>query len=1081
MNIAGFSVTRPVAVTMRIAALVLLGAICLLQLPIDLLPKVTIPTVVVSTTWPNVAPEEMETQITRPMEQAVSSAPSISQVSSSTSQGQSSVRIQFNWGTDIGKAAVDVLQLVQRARQNFPNDPTLQTPVVFKFDPSTLPIRIYGVSGIDDIVKLRTILDNEVSPIIESADGVAAATVTGGQQRAVIVDVDPNRLTAYHLTLADVSRRLQQENINLPGGIARQGNTELVIRSVGNFAKPEDALRVPLTSVNGQLVTLADVAVVRDEHSEERLFTRLNSKPAVGVIITKQSEANTVTTADNIDEKLRDVHKQYPDLKFGLAYDQAGFIEHSIDDLKLTALIGGFLALAILMVFLRNVRSTLVVGLSIPFSIISTFALLFFGGFTLNTISLSGLALATGLIVDDAVVVLENIFRHIERDKKKPAVAAVSGTMEVASAVVASTLTIIIVFLPLLMIKGQSGQTFTQFALVVISSILISLLDAMTVVPMLASRIIKEEEVLIEAHPELREAQGKKASALDRAFDWFGAKFNAMDAAYRNNLSWALKHRWGVLGIAVAAIVLCLPLQPLIGSEMLPQTDSGDFTVNVKLPIGTALAVTDEKVREAEAILEADPDVQTVFSAAGTTLSLRGSTTATIANQGSATVKLKPNRKRKTQDVIKDLQKKLGGISGARILVTPYDLVTNILTGGNTNMEVDVFGRDLGQLTSAAKSVMDELRNVPGLESVDLSVQDSSPELQWHVDREKAQQLGISFTDVANVLNASTNGQLSSYYQEDGFQFPIYVQVKESERKTIEQLLDLPVQSSTRNNGQASPTVRLGDIATPVVSTGPNQITRIDRQRYIAVTGRVSGRSESDVQADITKILNKHSFSEGMRWDFGRNQKRRSEEFSGMGMAVLLAIALIYMLLASQFESFIMPLVVLTSVPLCSIGVILALFITGRAFGLTAFIGLLMLVGIVVKNGILLVDYTDQLRRRGVPRTEAILTAAPTRLRPILMTTCAAVFGMIPLALALGQGSETQAPLATAVIGGLTTSTLLTLFVVPVVYSLFDDLSRKLRKTDRDLSTASMVEPTVEGVAAETAVKSTALEPGATS
>lgn len=1072
MNIAKFSVTRPVAVTMRIAALVLLGAMCLLQLPIDLLPKVSIPTVVVNTTWPNVAPEEMETQITRPMEQAVSSAPSISQVSSSTTQGQSSVRIQFNWGTDIGKAAVDVLQLVQRARQSFPNDPTLQTPVVFKFDPSTLPIRIYGVSGVKDVVKLRTLLDTEIAPIVESADGVAAATITGGQQRSIIIDVDPNRLAAYKLTLADVSKRLQQENINLPGGIAKQGSTEMVIRSVGNFEKPENALQVPLTSVGNRIVTLADIATVRDDHSETRLFTRLDSDPAVGMILTKQSEANTITTAKNIDDKVKAVQKQYPELKFSVAYDQAGFIENSIDDLKLSALLGGTLAIAILMVFLRNVRSTLVVGLSIPFSIISTFALLYFGGFTLNTISLSGLALATGLIVDDAVVVLENIFRHIERDRKRPAEAAVTGTMEVASAVVASTLTIIVVFLPLLMIKGQSGQTFTQFALVVIFSILVSLLDAMTVVPMLASRLIKEDEVLIEAHPELRAVHGKKASLLDKIFDWCGEKFHAMDKSYRNSLQWALHKRWGVLVTAGAAILVCLPLYPLIGSEMLPATDSGDFTVNIKLPVGTALSVTDQKVRQAESIIKTEPDVQTVFSAAGTTLSMRGSTTATIANQGSATVRLKQNRKHKTADVIKSLQKKLSVISGARILVTPYDLVTNVLTGGNTNMEVDIFGRDLKELTATAKSVMDDMKGVSGLESVDVSVQDSSPELQWHVDREKAQQLGISFTDVANVLNASTNGQLSSYYQEDGFQFPIIVQVPESERKSVEQLLDLPVQSSTRTGGQSPPTVRLGDIATATVAVGPNEITRIDRQRYVAVTGRVSGRSESDVQADIASMMAKKQLPEGMRWDFGRNQKRRADEFSGMGAAVMLAIALIYMLLATQFESFIMPLVVLTSVPLCAIGVILALFITGRAFGLTAFIGLLMLVGIVVKNGILLVDYTDQLRKRGTPRDEAILRAAPTRLRPILMTTCAAVFGMVPLALALGRGSETQAPLATAVIGGLTTSTLLTLYVVPVVYSLFDDLARKLRGSKGDLYQAELVEPSIDGVSAETGVKS---------
>lgn len=1048
---------------MRVAALVLLGAICLLRLPVDLLPKVTIPTVVVSTSWGNVAPEEMETQITRVVEQAVSSAPNVYQVNSTSSQGQSSVRIQFNWGTDVGQAAVDVLQLVQRARRSFPNDDSISDPVVFKFDPSTLPIRIYGVSGIDDPVKLRSLLDNEVTPMIESTNGVASATVTGGSQRAIIVDVDPGRLRAYGLTLADVSNRLKEENINIPGGIARQGNTELIIRSVGNFATLDDALHVPIKGVNGQVVTLAELGTVRDAHPDTRLYTRLNGKPAVGITIVKQSAANTVETAKALDQKVAEVSKQYPDLKFAVAYDQGGFIEHSIEDLKLTALIGGALALAILMLFLRNVRSTMVVGLSIPVSIISTFALLYFGGFTLNTISLSGLALATGLIVDDAVVVLENIFRHIERDKLKPAEAAVTGTQEILSAVVASTLTIVIVFFPLLLIQGQSGQTFSQFALVVMFSIAVSLLDATTVVPMLASRLIREKDVLEEAHPELRI---RKPTLLDRVFDWFGARFHALDESYRKTLKWALGHRTHVLSIAVGAVAAAALLWPYVGNELMPQTDTGDFTVNLKMPVGTALAVTDQKVKQVEQVLVNDPAIETVFSAAGTNLGFRGNTGAAIPNNGSATVRLKENRKEKTQDVIKRVQKKLSGVSGARIQVTPYDLVTNIISGGNTNMQVDIFGNDLKTLNATARSVVDELKDIPGLESVDVGAQDALPEVQWKIDRVRAQQLGVSFQDVANVLNIATSGQLSSYYQEKGFQYPIRVQVAEDQRKTIQQLMDLPVQATSRSGDQ--PVVRLGDIATPEIALGPSEVNRINRQRYITVSGRVANRSESEVQADVKAVMDQFELPEGTRWDFGTQQKRRAQEFSGMGLAVGLAIALIYMLLASQFESFIMPLTVLMSVPLCAIGVVLALFLSGRAFGLTAFIGLLMLVGIVVKNGILLVEYTDQLRRRGMPRDEAVLTAGPTRLRPILMTTSAAVFGMVPLALALGRGSETQAPLATAVIGGLLTSTALTLLVVPVVYTLFDDLSRKLRKEPRDLSGATLVEPSIASVGSVT-------------
>lgn len=1059
MNFARFAVTRPVAVTMRIAALVLLGAICVTRLPIDLLPKVSLPTVAVVTNWPNVAPEEIETQVTRPIEEAVSSVPGLYQVSSSTTEGSSVVRVQFQWGYDIGQGAVDVLQLVERARQNFPTDPTLQTPIVFKYDPSQLPILIFGVSGEADPIKLRTLMDNEVSPIIESADGVASAVVTGGQQRAIMVDVDPDRLRAYHLSLQDVTRRIAQENLNLPAGIAKQGNTEYTIRSLGWFTSPQEIARIPVGAYNGQLVSLGMVAQVRDSHPETRLYTRLNGKPAVGLIVVKQSEANTVSTAQAVMEKIRYVQRLYPNLKFNLAYDQAQFIQASINDVETSALIGGVLAVLILLFFLRNIRSTLVVALSIPISIISTFALLYMAGFTLNTMSLGGLALATGLIVDDAVVVLENIFRHIERDKKRPADAAVSATNEIVNAVLASTLTIMVVFLPLLLIKGQAGQMFTQFALVVIFSIAVSLLDATTVTPMLASRIISGE-----AHAE--NLQGRRGTLLGRLFYRFGLWFEALDASYRRGLNWAIHHRLWVIAGAAAVSGASLLLVPQIGTELMPQTDSGDFTVTVKMPVGTSLATTDRTMKQVERIILANPNVQTAFSASGTTLSLRGTTTSLTPYQGSVTVKLKDNRNESTLQVMNDLRKELARLPGARAMPNQFDIVSMLMTGGPQNVEIDIFGSDLATLSSLARQVMDRVRGVPGFENVDVNWQQATPEVQWKVDRQKALQLGLSFSDIANTINTATNGTIASYYQEGGFQYPIIVDLPEAQRKTVPQLQNMVIRP-TANTGFASTDVLLSQVASYRYGTGPSEITRLDRRRYIAVTGQPQGRSTGEIQADIQKALASMHFPTGYYWDWGTNQKRRAEEFSGMVLAIFLAIGLIYMLLASQFESFVHPLTVLFSVPLSAVGVILALFLTGRAFGLTAFIGLLMLVGIVVKNGILLVDYTNVLRGRGIGRDEAVLTAGPTRLRPILMTTSAAVLGMLPLAVGIGKGSETQAPMATAVIGGLLTSTMLTLFVVPTVYTIFDDLARWFRKDRRDLAPPIMVEPSVEAVAKE--------------
>ncbi|HTQ10319.1 MAG TPA: efflux RND transporter permease subunit, partial [Fimbriimonadaceae bacterium] len=618
MNIGKWSVTRPVAVTMRIAALGLLGFICLLRTPIDLLPKIDIPTVAVTVSWPNTPPETMETQITRPLEQAAASVPGLYMVSSTSSLGSSFVRVQLNYGVDVDQATLDVIQQVQRAVRRFPNDPTITPPSVFKFDPSSLPILSYGVTGDPNLIHLRDLMDNTISPILQSANGVAQVNVSGGYVRAIIVNADPKKLQAYGLSMAAITQRLSQENISLPAGQAIQGNTQYTIRAIGYFTSVKQIQDLPFT-VNGNIVTLGQVADVKDSTQDVLYYVRMGgykqpSEDAVNVSITKQLDANTVDVANAVRDKIDEVQKTYPNLQFRAVYDQSQFVENSIDDLKNTAVFGGILAILIITFFLRNLRSTFVVALSIPISIVSTFALIYFCGFTLNTISLSGLALASGLIVDDAIVVLENIYRHIERDKKRPADAAVSGTQEIIPAVMASTFTVMIVFLPLLLIKGQTGQTFTQFALVVVFAMSISLLDAATVVPMLASRMIHERDVLSESHPEMRKELGIKENAMTRAFDRMSRWFHNLDASYRRGLRWAIYHRMVIMGIALLAILAAGALYPFIGKETLPQTDTGNININVKMPIGTSLPVTDKAVRQIEADLQNNPNVDTYIS-----------------------------------------------------------------------------------------------------------------------------------------------------------------------------------------------------------------------------------------------------------------------------------------------------------------------------------------------------------------------------------------------------------------------------------------------------------------------------------
>lgn len=1035
MNIGKFSVERPVAVVMRIAALVLLGLICFLRLPIDLLPRVSVPTAVVNVSWPNTTPENMETQIARPLEQAIGTVRGINLISSSSSLGNASVRAQFNYGTDIDKAVVDVLQQVQRAQSRFPNDPQISTPSVFKFDPSTLPILLYGVTSKDgDLIKLNTRLVNEISPILEAAGGVAQVNVSGGQPRAIMVDVDPSRLQAYGLTLTDISRRIGQENVSLPAGVAQEGKTQYNLRTVGYFQNLDELRQLPLLNDQGRLLQLQQVATVRDASQDILSYTRSNGQPACIISITKQSDANTVEVTKSIDKVIKDIEARNPDIKFTSTYRQAGFIQKSIEDLQETAVIGGVLAILIITFFLRNLRSTFVVALSIPISIISTMSLLYFCGFTLNSISLSGLALATGLIVDDAIVVLENIYRHIERDKKEPREAAMTGTQEILSAVLASTFTVMIVFLPLLLIQGMSGQVFTQFALVVIFSIAVSLLDATTVVPMLSSKMIRMGDVMSESHPELRSQYGIKENFMTRIYDKAGEIFHSWDEAYRRGLKWALDHRRTVVVIGLVAVAVSVALWPFVGKQNFPETDSGNLTVNLKLPIGTPVTTTDATMKQIEKIVSSDPGVEAYIAGAGVNVGLRGGGGG-APQEGSLTAQLKENRKAKTQDVIKRLQRKLTGLPGARINVQPLDLIQRIL-GNNTNFSVDVYGQDLDQLTASARQVVAELSQVPGLQNVDMNVQDALPEIQWRIDRDKAQTLGVSFTDAATAIGAATVGNLSTYYQERGVQYPIYVQVPRNLRMGGADLASVPITKG------ANP-VTLGQVATPVYGVGPNQINRQNRQRVISVSGNVVGRADSDVQADALARVQAMKLPQGVYADLGAQLKLNSGEFSSLGLAAFLAVALIYMLLAAQFESYTYPLVVLVSVPLSAIGLVLAFILTDRQFGLTGFIGLLMLIGIAVKNGILLVDYTNQLREEGLSREEAILRAGPTRLRPILMTTMAAILGMVPLAVGLGAGSEMYTPLATAVIGGLITSTILTLYVVPTVYTIIDDIAHR--------------------------------------
>ena len=1039
MDIAEFSVRRPVATWMRILIFVLLGGIAFFRLPIELLPNVSPPTLYVVTVWPGVSPEDLETQITKPVEDAVATVQGLRNVSSKTSEGMSTVTVEFQPGYDLGQGALDVLQVVQKAQSQFPKgDPTLQTPSVQKMDPASIPVLVLGVSGVDDPVKIRQILVNEVKPVLESAEGVGAAEIAGGQERAIMVEFDPQVLLARSLTSQNLVDALTRENQNVPGGIANDGDKQLLVRSYGWFRNLLDLAMVPVGVSNHKLILLAEVASVHDSHKDVDNYQRLNGKAAASISVKKQSSANTITVVANAQAKLEQVKLMHPELQFREVYNQSDFVARAVHSLEEAAVLGGFLAMAVVFFFLRNFRSTLVVGTSIPVSIISTFTFLHMFGYTLNTMSLVGLALAAGLIVDDAVVVLENIYRCMEEDGLEPVEAAIQGTRSIVSAVISSTITIMVVFFPILLVPGQTGQMFKQFALVIIVAMAFSLLDALTGVPMLCSQFIRHQP-----HEEAKPGFWKRVFAR-----WTGW-FNSMDAAYGELLKGAMRRRWTILLGGFGLTLSSLVLLPLIGFEFMPLSDTGTLRVQLIMPTGTSLDETNSAMEEIEKILARRSDVGAYLTIVGADGEGGG------RDGGIAWISLKNDPQRPSCNQINaELMLEFLNIPGAQAYPFTLDLV-NIMVGGSLgeDVELDIFGPDLNQLSVLSQTFLERIRTIPGCADMRTRGGKPAPELLWEVNRDKASKLGLSFYEVATALQTAGAGKTASYFQEGGIRSPIVVQLARGKRRTVAAMNQIVVNSNVASsdehagigtNANASKGIVLSQVAKPVIRDGYASINRQTRQRYSALVGSGQGRAVSAIQKDVGAALAQQKLPAGYFWDWSTRMKYQASEMRGLGFAVVLAIVLIYMLLCIQFENIVIPLSIMLSVPLCLLGVILALFLSGTAFSVMAGIGCLMLVGIAVKNGILLVEQTVQERRRGLNREDALLKACPTRLRPILITAMAAILGMVPIA-ARGRGGEMEAPMAIAVIGGLFVSTLLTLFVVPMAYLLFDDLEARFR------------------------------------
>jgi len=1026
MRISVFSVHRPIFTIMVVLIVVILGTISLLRLPIDLMPDISYPTLSISCAYENAGPEEIEELITRPIEEAVSAVPGVEEVTSTSAEGQSTVRVTFAWGTDLDAAANDIRDRLDRVIRYRYLPEEADKPTLRKFDLASFPILYLGASSNLDPVQARQIIEDQVKYRIERVPGVAAVDIRGGLEREIHVNLDPAKINALAIPLDTIISHIREANINIPAGSIERGNFEVIVRTPGEYTDLRQLQNTVIAIRHGAPIQLREIATVEDSWRKVTRIARVNGQPGITLYVNKQSGKNTVEVARGVLAELQRINRDIPQIKIIPTLDTSDYIQRSIRNVGFSAIFGGILAIIVLLVFLRNLRSTIIISTTIPISIIATFVLLYFSNFTLNIMSLGGLALGVGMLVDNAIVVLENIFR-IRESGVELEHATINGTEEVTAAINASTLTTVVVFLPLVFVRGMSGVMFKQLSIVVSFSLLCSLAAAITLVPMLCAHIL---------HPVSKDATGNPAHRPglgSRMFEISGRFFKRLEESYRKLLHVALDHRAFVVIVAVLAMAASLILIPFIGAELMPSTDEGEVRVEGEMQVGTRLDLLDEKFKLIEKIInEATPEIRNTTTSVGSSR-----TYGTGKHTGSVRLSLKAQsqRSRSSEQIAADLRRLLRNIPGMIIRTRTGEglFILRMGTSGSDRVQVEVRGHDLQMADKLAEQVKGIVESVEGITDARISRESGSPEELIFIDRQKAADMKLTVSKIANALQTILSGTRAGYYRQAGDEYTILVKLRDAEKMDLRDILDL-----TLVNSDGQPVV-LRNVVTVGPRSGPELIERKDQERIVTISADISERDMGSVLSDIRNKLRNIPMPADFTITFGGDYEEQQKSFRELLFSFILALVLVYMVMACQYESLRDPFVVMFSVPLAAIGVILMLFLTGTTFNVQSFIGCIMLGGIVVNNAILLVDHTNLLRRRdSMPIRDAIEEAGRRRLRPILMTALTTIIGLVPLAIGLGEGGEAQAPLARTVIGGLLSSTLITLVFVPVVYSIFE-------------------------------------------
>jgi len=1074
------SVKRPVTVLMLVLIVVLLGFVSFTRIPLDLMPEMELPYAAISTSYSGAGPQEIEKLVTKPIEQAVSTVQGLKNVYSTSSEGSSLLILEFNFGVDMDQVALDLREKIDLVKGFFPSG--VGTPMVFKANMQSMPILTVSLSSDSlSLSELQMIAEDTVQPRLERAEGIASVSVSGGTEDIIEIRTKSEKLAGYGIGLSYLQQILASENVNLPGGTVKKGTQELTVKTTGEFQSVAEIEQMLIPLPTGATVQLKDLADIELKPDQQTSISKTGGRPGINISIQKRSDANTVQVAEAAHAELAKIRNEYKNIKIDVIEDSSLYIKSSLASVSEHGVVGAVLAVLILYIFLRNVRSTLIIASSIPISIIATFCLLYFTGITINMMTLGGLMLGIGRLVDDSVVVLENIYRYRQNGFSRVE-AAIKGSSEVIVAVMASTLTTVAVFLPIVFVQGLTSTLFRQFALTIAFSLGASLVVSMTVVPMLSARLLKVDRKgdsddygdSAAAAPVRGIRRFLKAPAfVERAHDKFDVAYSGLLHNYKGLLGWALNHRRRVIIITTLVMVVSLASMAVVGAEFFPTTDEGLVNISVTLPDGAEVGQTVEIMDEIEKKIADIPEIATIFINAGTAGQM--GLESARGNRGSFTVKLVPlgERKRGVTEISDEIRDRIADVAGARISVSVAQMLT--MSTGDP-ISITVKGEDLDNLKKIGEDFVAMIKAVPGTREVKSSYEDGIPEVEISVNRQAATQYGLTAGQIATAVKSTISGTTATQFKYEGSEIDVKIKGDETFNRNMQSLEQIPISTSLGY------TVTLGEVADISVSRGPVSISRENQIRTITITGQLSGRDMGSVSEDIAAALSTYQLPDNYTYEMGGQQEEMMSAFSDLYLALGLAVILVYMVMASQFESLIHPFVIMFSMPIGFAGAFLGLFITGKPLSVMAVIGIIMLAGIVVSNAIVLVDYIN-VRRRIYHEDvrEAIVNAGPIRLRPIIMTTLATVLAMLPLSLGIGEGSELQAPMAIVVIAGLLFSTLVTLVLIPVMYSIADDFAKKFRRGPQaSASGIGSVHPAALASGAPVAAASDEAAPGKT-